>query len=325
MEMASRIPRQSVDRLTSMPEMARISVESGMSPEAVVLIRLRRENPRGFGSVTLRGVTDAAYVLRRGRGIVRGRAFRAGVDEVVVGRGVVRAFQTDVGHTIPVGRRSLVVVGVFEHDGAVSESEIWTSLPIVQEMFGLGRTVQSIRIRLASPAHFWDLESMTIRPSPMGITVRREVDLYRSQARVMEVFVSGFAWLVLLLMALAVTFVTLNTMYAAVASRSKEMATLRALGYGRLPVAIGVVGESFVLSLMGSVVGATMAYSLFDGYVASTTNVASLSHLTFSFRVNGNVVVHAVLAASVIGTLGALPPAVIAARTSPVSGLRAAY
>jgi putative ABC transport system permease protein len=221
-----------------------------------------------------------------------------------------------------VGRNDWEVVGVFTADGGIAESEIWSDAAVLQQAYQRGDSFQSVYARLESADRFDEFkDSLTANPQ-VNVKVLRQAEFYEEQSAVLTTFVRGIGFFIAIMMALGALFGALNTMYSAVAARVREIATLRALGFGRWPVVLSILFESLMLSLLGGAGGALIAYLVFDGYGASTINWQTFSQVAFAFRVTPQLIVAAVIISSVIGFFGGLLPAIRAARLPISQGLR---
>lgn len=325
LELDSRLNRETIGLLSNLPQVETRESHPLASPEVVAVVsRDRREGNRS-GALLLRGVTDSAFATRTGMALVRGRRFRGGHDEAIVGSSAKHLFAAlEIGDTLSLGNRDLEIVGEFTSRGGSAESEIWTADAVVREVFALGPAYHSLRVRLQDPDRLWDLEGETISDPRLSVTVRRESDYYREQSQVMTLFVEGFGWFVVALMAGAVGFVTLNTGFGAVAARRREIGALRALGYCRLAVFSGFLAEMAILAAVGAGLGALAAYASFHGLRTSTLNLTSLSQLVFSFRVGAGTALSAVAVTTTIGILAGAIPALGAVRQPPFLAVRGA-
>ena len=325
LELDSRLDRETVGLLSNLPQVENRESRPVASPEVVAVVsRDRREGNRS-GALLLRGVSDFAFETRAGARMVRGRRFRGGHDEAIVGSSANRLFaDLEIGDTLSLGHRDLEIVGEFSSRGGSAESEIWTADSVLREVFALGPAYHSLRVRLRDPDLLWDLEGETISDPRLSVTVRRESDYYREQSQVMTLFVEGFGWFVVALMAGAVGFVTLNTAFGAVAARRREIGALRALGYGRLAIVTGFLAEVAILAAVGAGLGALVAYAAFHGFRTSTLNLTSLSRLVFSFRVGADTALSAVAVTTTIGFFAGAIPALGAVRQPPFLAVRGA-
>ena len=322
-ESASILTHQDIQVLWEAPGVARGPDGPLVSPELFVIIDRKKLGAGTDANVPLRGVEPAAFALRDQLEIVEGRNFEPGRNEVIVGDGAAGAFEgLRVGDRIDVGRASWEVVGRFTAGGGVAESEIWTDNRILQQMYQRGNSWNVALVRLTDPDAFEGFaEALTDDPR-VSLGAQRQTTYMAAQSAPIETFISVVGWIIVLMMSAGAVFAALNTMYAAVSARSREIATLRALGFARLPVVVSVMIESLVFGLIGAAAGGAASWFLFDGFRAATINWASFSQVAFAFRVTPELLAQGVVLALVIGAIGGFLPAVGAARRSVVGALR---
>jgi putative ABC transport system permease protein len=250
--------------------------------------------------------------------------FVAGRDEAVVGVGAVRAFVgLGLGDTLKSGNANWQVVGVFEDGGSVTESEVWTDARGLQSAYNRGSAFQSVRVRLNSKDAFPAFRDSLTTDRRLNVAVRTEREFLASQSSTLAGLISTAGLTIGLLMGIGAVFGALNTMYSAVAARSREIATLQALGFGGLPILISVLVEALLLAFVGGVLGGGLAYLAFNGYEASTLNYQSFSQVTFAFAVTPALLANGIGYALLLGLVGGLLPAIRAVRQPIVVGLRA--
>jgi putative ABC transport system permease protein len=325
-ELSSGVARDQATLLANLAGVARDDAGRPLaSAELVVMVDLPRKGETSPNNVPFRGVQPAAFAIRDELAIVEGRRFARGVREVIVGRKASRQFAgLEVGSRIGFRDSDWTVVGIFETGGDVHESEIWADAEVALSAFR--RTgFQSVTAALADPspaglAAFTD----AIRRDPrLSITVLREPEYYAKQAKVLSQLIDVLGLTVAAFMAVGATFGALNCMYSAIASRQVEIATLRAIGFGSLPVVVSVMIESLLLALLGGAVGGALAYVYCDGASLSTLNFNTFSQVAFDFRVTRALLVQGLAWALAIGTIGGLLPAIRAARLPVTVALRA--
>jgi putative ABC transport system permease protein len=291
------------------------------SAEMMIIAELVRKGDINDGAnITLRGVEPTAFALRPQLKIVEGRNFTTGVRELIVGRGVVKQFQgAEVGKVVRMRGSDWTVVGVFE-SGDANESELWTDINVTRTTFS--RTGgSSVRAELTSPDAFDKLKSAYAADPRLTVDVVREQEYYSGQTKQFRKTIGVLAGAVTLIMALGAIFAALNSMYAAVATRSKEIATLRAIGFGALPVLVSVMIEALLLAVVGGLAGALIAYLLFNNMSVSTLG-QNFTQVVFNFRVTPGLVLWGLLISLLIGMIGGFLPAVRAARLPVTLGLR---
>lgn len=322
-ESASILTHQDIQVLWEAPGVARGPDGALVSPELFVIIDRKKIGAGTDANVPLRGVDAAAFPLREEFEIVEGRNFEPGRNEVIVGDGAAGAFEgLLVGDRIDVGRASWEVVGRFTAGGGVAESEIWTDNRILQQMYQRGNSWNVALVRLTDASVFEEFEAALTGDPRVSLSADRQTTYLAAQSEPIEVFISVVGWIIVVMMSAGAVFAALNTMYAAVSSRSREIATLRALGFSRLPVVVSVMIESLIFGVIGAAAGGAASWFLFDGFRAATINVASFSQVAFAFEVTPELLVQGTTLALVIGAIGGFLPAVGAARRSVVGALR---
>lgn len=322
-ESTSILDREDIQVLEEGPGVARGASGQLVSPELFVIIDRRKIGTDTDANVPLRGVEDAAYEVRGNIEIVEGRRFEPGRNEVIAGVAAAAAFEgLLVGDTIDVGRASWEVVGHFTDGGSGAESEIWTGNRVLQQMYQRGNSFNSALVRLTDAEAFEGFREAIEEDPRVNLSVVTQTEYLAEQSQVIGVFISVLGWIVVALMSVGAVFAALNTMYAAVSARAREIATLRALGFTRLPVMVSVVTESLGFALIGALLGGTASWLMFDGFRAATLNWASFSQVAFAFRVTPELLVQATVLSVVIGAIGGFLPAIGAVRGSVIGALR---
>jgi putative ABC transport system permease protein len=318
-EMMSGLMGDDTRLIAQGPGIARNDQGALASPELFVIINLPKRNTGTDANVPLRGVTRTAFEVRDGFEMVEGRPFEWGLNEVIVGVGAQREFEgLDIGSSIEVAKEQWPVVGVFRAGGSLAETEIWVDASVLQPAYRRGNSYQSVYAKLESPGAFQEFKDALTSDPRLNVKAMRQSDYYAEQSTVLYNLITGLGSLIAVIMGLGAMFGALNTMYTAVASRGREMATLRALGFRPGPVVIAVLIESLLLALVGGLIGAALAWWAFDGFRAATLNFSSFSQIAFAFDVSPALLVRGVSFALLIGLIGGLFPAVRAAR-QPVS------
>jgi putative ABC transport system permease protein len=288
-----------------------------------VIINLPKRTTGTDANVPLRGVEQEAFHVRDNFKIIEGRNFEPGKDEVIVGVGAAQQFEgLHVGDQIKVGRYRWPVVGIFSAGGGTAESEIWTDATVLQGTFHRGDSFQSVYTKLTSPAAFQQFKDALTADPRLNVEVFRQTDYYLKQSTAVTKLITTLGVMIAGLMAIGAVFGALNTMYSAVSARTREIATLRALGFGRGSVIVSVMLESLFLALFGGAIGASVAYLAFNGFQTATMNFQSFSQVTFAFLVTPQLLVQGVVWATVIGLIGGLFPALRAARLPIAVALR---
>ncbi len=292
-----------------------------ISPELLVVIDRKELHTRNESNVPFRGVTPMAFRLHPHIHLVQGRMFRPGLNEVIVGRSASRRFSgLGLGDHFESGHIVWHVVGIFTDQGGVHSSEIWADLPTLQGAFHRGDSFSSLYVDLRRPGDDARFKTAVEHDPRLTVQVEPETRYFAKQARTLARFIDVAGTLILILMGLGAIFAALNTMYAVVSDRSREIATLRILGYGRTPILAAVLIESLLFALVGGVLGAALAYLGFNGYEAST--LSNFSQIVFRFHVSGPLMATGILDALVLGLIGGLFPALRAARLAPADAIR---
>ena len=293
------------------------------SSELFVIIAVPLSRSGTDANVPLRGVRPVALAVRPQMKIAEGRMFTPGTSEIVVGRAASRQFAgLSVGSTVRSGKTSWQVVGIFDAGGSVAESELWCDASVLQGAYQRGNSYQSVYLRLASDDTLQQLKDALTTDPRLNVTIVREPDYYAQQSQVLQNVIRTIGIGIGVLMGLGAIFGAVNTMYSAVASRTRELATLRALGFGATPVVLSVLGEALLLSLVGGTIGGLLAWAAFDGYQTATMNWQSFSQVAFAFAVTPALLLRGLVYAAIMGLLGGLLPAIRAARLPVVSALR---
>ena len=292
--------------------------------EMMVITELQKQDdpdPKAVANVTLRGVQPASFAIRPQLQVVAGRTFEPGKREVIIGAGVARQFAgTGLGDTLRMRGSDWTVVGHFKA-GDANDSEIWVDLETAQSAFNRSG-VSSVRVALESPAAIETLRAALATDPRLAVDVTAEQAYYSAQTRGVRQTIEALAFAVTFIMGLGAIFAALNTMYAAVSVRTREIATLRAIGFGGFPVLVSVMIEAVLLALAGGAIGAALAYLLFNGLSVSTLSQASFTQVVFAFEVTPSLVATGLVIAVVIGFIGGLLPAVRAARMQVTTALR---
>jgi putative ABC transport system permease protein len=327
-EMMSWVLGDNTRLIAEAPGLARNQDGALASPELFVIINLMKRGTQSDANVPLRGVTKMAPSVRDDFRIVRGRMFEWGLTEVVVGVGAQIEFVgLEIGSSITVANEEWPVVGVFETGGGLAETEIWVDASVLQPAYRRGNSYQAIYAKLESPESFQEFKDALTSDPRLNVSPVREEKYYADQSELLYRLITGLGTLIAVIMGLGAVFGALNTMYTAVSSRTREIATLRALGFHSGPVVISVLMESLLLALVGGLIGATLAWLAFDGYRAATLNFTSFAQVAFAFDVSPSLLFRGILFAMIIGLViiglvGGLFPALRAARQPVATALR---
>ena len=292
------------------------------SAEVVVIAELIKAGEKTGSNITVRGVETAAFTLRPQLKIVEGRRFGSGLRELIVGQGVTRQFEgARIGQIIRMRGSDWTVVGIFA-TGDAYESELWADVDVAQSTFDR-QGYSAIRLQFADAGELQTIKDTLSADPRVNVDVQTEQQYFSGQTKQFRQTIGALAIFVTVIMALGAIFAALNTMYAAVATRAREIATLRAIGFGGTPVVISVMLESLVLAIVGGLVGALLAYVLFNNMAVSTLG-ANFTQVVFQFTVTPPLVGMGIVIAIVIGMIGGFLPALRAARLPVTTALRAA-
>ncbi|HVM42299.1 MAG TPA: ABC transporter permease [Gemmatimonadales bacterium] len=321
-ELSSGISRDNAEIIAALPQIAAASDGSPLvSPEVFVPTNLDAAGAGEAQLVVTRGVTTRAFEVRRGIRITEGRMFTPGRDEVIIGTAIApKLAHSAVGDTVHLAGRGWLVAGHFSAGGSAFESEIWGEneqlMPVLR-----GQVYQVVAFRLKNPSLF-DAAKQALENDPrLQVDAHRESDFYASQSLVLRQILNFLAFFITTIMAVGAIFGAINTMYAAVASRTSEIAVLLTLGFKPRSVLASFLAEATFLALVGGLLGCLVAIPI-NGVVTSTTNWSSFSMIAFSFLVTPRILVAGVLFAVVMGVLGGFFPARRASRVPVVQAIR---
>jgi putative ABC transport system permease protein len=291
------------------------------SPELVVVAALPKKSTGLDANVEVRGVGERAWDLRPQLKIVAGRKFQPGLRELIAGKGAVGQFKDlDVGSTLKLNGQVWTIVGAFD-SGDAHNSELWGDTDVVGSTYRRGSSTTSIILRLTEAGAFDALKATLASDPRIKVDVSTTRDYYNKQSENLAQVIRVLGTTVGTIMAIGAIFGALNTMYAAVAARAREIATLRAIGFRGLPVIVSVLLETMLLAILGGALGAALAWAIFDNYTASTLG-ANFSQVVFAFNVSPALLWSGLKWALAIGFIGGLFPAVRAARLPVTVGLR---
>ncbi|MGI9223563.1 MAG: ABC transporter permease [Woeseiaceae bacterium] len=294
-----------------------------ISAELYVIADVKMKSNNVDANVPFRGVQASAFDVRKDVRIYEGRMFETGKNEILVGRGAQSEFQgLDVGSTIRFGQTDWAIVGAFEAGGGVAESELWTDVRVLQGAYRRGNSFQTVRVKLESPGSLEVLEANLKDDPRIDPDVMTEREFYSTQAEQLTQFIKLVGYPLTILMSVGAIFGALNSMYSSVSVRGKEIATLRALGFGPTSVVFSTIVESMLLALIGGLIGGVLAFLVFNGFRVSTLNGASFSQVVFDFAVTPDLLAQGLRVALIIGIVGGFFPAIRAARMPVAQALR---
>jgi putative ABC transport system permease protein len=322
-EMTSGLSGPEVDLVKQAPGIRLDERSAIASAELYVVIDLPKKSTNSPANVPMRGIEPRALQVREEVSMVEGRPLEFGTNEVIVGRGASRQFVgLTVGQEVVSGQNTWVVVGIFEAGGGVSETEIWCDARVLQGAYRRGNTFQTVLARLDSSETFDSFRDWLTANPQLNVQVRRETEYYAQQSRALTSLIQGLGFGIAALMGIGAVFGAILTMYTAVSTRSREIATLRALGFNAVSVVVSVLAEALALGAIGGVIGGLAAYLAFNGYQTSTMNFQTFSQVAFAFKVTPELLVLGLAYALAMGLIGGLLPAVRAARLPIPTALR---
>ena len=322
-EMTSGLSGAELDLIRQAPGVRRDGQTALVSGELYVIIDLPKKSTKTAANVPMRGIDPQTPLVRDDATIIDGRMLAFGTSEVVVGRGANAQFEgLTVGNTLKSGQNTWQVVGVFEARGGVSETEIWCDAKVLQGAYRRGNTYQAALAKLESSASFDTFRDWLTANPQLNVQVRRQNEYYAQQSRALSGLIQTVGFGIATLMGIGAVFGAILTMYTAVSTRSREIATLRALGFNASSVVVSVLAESLALAAIGGVIGGVIAYLGFNGYQTSTMNFQTFSQVAFAFRVTPQLLGMGLVYALIMGLVGGLFPAIRAARLPIPAALR---
>lgn len=322
-EMSSGMGYDQTQLIANLPGIAKLDGKPLSSPELFVIVDIPMRTKDSNANAPLRGVEPMAFEVRKSFKIIEGRNFEPGKNELIVGRGAQKQFANlAVGSVVKFGQTEWTVVGAFESGGGLAESELWCDAKILQNAYRRGNSYQIVRVKLEDKKDFDTVKAAIAADPKFNLDVKREADYLAEQSEPLSKFIKMVGYPLAFLMALGAIFGAVNTMYTSVSNRTREIATLRAIGFGATPVAISTLVESLVLAFIGGVIGSIIVYLVFNGYTVSTLNFASFSQVVFDFAVTPDLLVQGVIFATAIGFIGGFFPAIRAARLPVATALR---
>lgn len=322
-ELTSGIGRESVDLIKRAPGVARgADGEPVASAEILVIADLPKAGTGTLANAPIRGVQPGAFGLRPEVEIIAGRNFEPGPRELIVGRGAASQFAgLDVGARVAFRDADWTVVGIFSAGGGAHESELWGDAETVMSAYRRGG-FQSVTVQLESPASMEPFQAALAEDPRLNVEAQTLRAYFSAQSQQMSTLINVLGYAVGYIMAIGALFGALNTMYAAISTRAREIATLRALGFGGLAIVASVMIEALLLAVIGGAIGGGLAWTLFNGYTVSTLG-ANFSQVAFDFKVTGGLLAQGIAWSLVIGFIGGLFPAWRAARQEVTTALRA--
>jgi putative ABC transport system permease protein len=319
-ELSSNVTRDGAQVLSDDPRVMKDANGRALySPELVVVANLRRKDGTDI-NVTLRGVSQMAFNVRTGITIAEGRSFQPGLDEVIVGRNIVERIEgMEIGRSFKLQRRDWKIVGIFDANGSMFESEIWGDGEVIGPAFNRSG-YHSVTLRMRDSSMIGALDSELEHDPRLQVKAVEERQYYEDQSGVVSGQLLGLAVFVAIVMGIGAVFGAMNTMYALVAARTREIGTLRALGFSRVSILAAFVAESTFLAMVGGALGCLLALPT-NGMTAAAMG-GNFSEIGFTFQTSGTSLLVAMVLAVLMGVAGGVLPAFRAARMPITAALR---
>ncbi|MFQ5534585.1 MAG: ABC transporter permease [Sphingomonadales bacterium] len=312
-EINSTLSREEIRILVEAPGIARRNGQPLASSELYVVVDGIKRSTGLAVNLPFRGMDRAGIALRHETEIIAGRMFEPGRNEIVVGRQALAEFSgLELGSTVAFGKTRWKVVGIFAARGSVFESELWGDAQIIQSLFNR-RLFQVLRVKLATPGDVSAIRSFIEADPRLNLAIETEADYFAGQSEQISKVIRVLGYPLAIAMALGALAGALNTMYTSVAARTREIATLRAIGFGVLATFVGTQIESLVLALVGGLLGCLAAYLLFNQLTAATLG-QSFTQVVFSLHISRSLIWQGLALAVAVGLVGGLFPALRAVR-----------
>jgi putative ABC transport system permease protein len=323
-EMGSIMPIDAVRVIEDAPQVARVDGVPLASPEVVVIAAIPMRATGTDANVQVRGVTARVLDVRNNVKIVEGRFIHPGVAEAVIGKGARDAYAgLEVGKTVELGAGTWTIVGMFDSQGSAFDSEVWADASVLNGNYNRPANIyQSVTVRLASIDDFKAFKAAVESNPRVTVEAQREQEYYASKSLIVTTLITAVGTLIAVVMALGAVFGALNTMYSAVSERSREIAVLRAIGFGSGAIVLSFFVESLLIATVGGVLGCVAVLPV-NGITTGTINWQTFSHLAFAFRITPDLLALGMGFALFMGAIGGLPPAIRAARANVAHTLRA--
>ncbi|HVP91063.1 MAG TPA: ABC transporter permease [Terriglobales bacterium] len=322
-EMVSILTRADVSTIENAPGVARGEAGPRVSPEVVVIAAFPLRKTGTDANVQVRGVSPRVLEVRDRVRITKGRMFQAGINELIAGRNVAGTYAgLDLGRTVKFGGGTWAVVGLFDAGGSAFDSELWCDAAVLDQVYQRPQNIfQSITVHLTSADAFGAFKDALTSDPRLTVETERERAYYEKNSQALTTMIRVLGTLVAFIMGVGAVFGALNTMYSAVSERTREIATMRALGFGGGSVVLSFVFESLFIAGLGGLVGCAAVLPL-NGWTTGTINFQTFSHLAFAFRVTPGLMGMGIFFALLMGLIGGLPPAIRAVRRPVATALR---
>jgi putative ABC transport system permease protein len=322
-EMMSGIALEQVKIMQDAPGVARGENGPLITSEVVVVAPFPLKSTGTDANVQVRGVSANVLNIRKNIKMQEGRMFQPGIAELVVGKNANSTYGgLTVGNTVDFGGGHWKVVGVFDAGGSAFDSEVWCDARVLDDVYKRPSNVfQSVTVHLTSPDALQQFKDSVTADPRLTVDVSREIDYYAKQSTRMTQLITILGGLVAGVMAIGAIFGALNTMYSAIAERGREIATMRALGFGATAVVFSFMIEALLISFIGGAIGCIAVLPL-NGLTTATMNWQTFSNMAFAFKITYELLIGGIIFALVMGVLGGLPPALRAAARPVAVALR---
>jgi putative ABC transport system permease protein len=316
----------SLDQVQAIENEPGVAHEEGkplVSPEAVMIAGFNLRKTGTNANVQIRGVSPIVLKVRPNVKMMEGRFFQPGLAELVIGKNVTSTYEgLELGKTIAFGGQTWTVVGVFDAGGSSFDSEVWADSRVLNQVYKRPENLyQSVTARLTSKDAFNTFKDSVTADPKLTVQVDHEVEYYARQSQVLTQLITILGGLVVLIMGVGAVIGALNTMYALVSERSREIATMRAVGFPATSVVLSFVFEALLIAFIGGLIGCICVLKL-NGYTTGTMNMQTFSHVAFAFQVTPMLLLSGLLFALLMGLVGGVPPAIRAARRPIAVALR---
>ncbi len=323
-EMIGSVTLDQVRVVQDAPGIARDGNQPLITPEVVVIAPFPLKTTGTDANVQVRGVSANVLKVRTNIRVMQGRFLQPGLTELVIGKNVSSTYAGfNLGDNVKFGGGNWNVVGVFDAGGSAFDSEIWCDSRVLSEVYKRPDYIfQSVTARLTSPSAFSALKDSLTTDPRMTVQVDRELDYYEKQSRGLTTLIQRLGGMVAFIMGIGAIFGALNTMYSAVAERSREIATMRAIGFGAGSIVVSFIFEALLIAFIGGLIGCLAVLPL-NGITTGAMNFQTFSHLAFAFKITPPLLGIGVVFALFMGLIGGVPPAIHAARRPVALALRA--
>src|SRR5208282_1675685 len=322
-EMTGSVTLDQVKIIQDAPQVAREGNQPLVTPEVVVIADFPLKSTGTDANVQVRGVPETVLKVRNNVRVVEGHFITPGLSELVVGRNVPSTYSgLELGNTVKFGGGTWKVVGIFDAGGSAFDSEVWADSGVLADVYKRPNYIfQSVTARLTSPDAFTSFKDTLTADPRMTVQADREIDYYAKQSRNLATLITVLGSLVAMVMGIGAVFGALNTMYSAVAERSREIATIRAIGFSSGSVVLSFIFEALLIAFIGGVIGCLAALRL-NGLTTGAMNFQTFSHMAFAFSVTPTLLGIGMIFALIMGLVGGVPPAIRAANRPVVAALR---